>query len=84
MEVKEQIISVHRKFTKGRKCTFVKGGWLNRYLGKEAVSDEVEYHVCWWMALNVKDLKTSCKRSSGKKKTDVEVVVVEESSRCLR
>ena len=83
-EVKEQIISVHRKCVKGRKCAFVKGGLLNRYLGKVALSNEIEYHVCWWMALKVKDLKTPCKRLSGRKKTDAEVVVVERSSRSLR
>eukprot|EP00957_Ditylum_brightwellii_P060772 4614142-Ditylum_brightwellii.AAC.1 len=57
-EVKEQIISVHRKCVKGRTCAFVKGGLLNRYLGKVALSDEVEYRVFHWMALMVKDLKT--------------------------
>eukprot|EP00957_Ditylum_brightwellii_P097386 7417312-Ditylum_brightwellii.AAC.1 len=36
------------------------------------------------MALKVKDLKTPCKRSSGRKKRNAEVVVVEESSRSLR
>eukprot|EP00957_Ditylum_brightwellii_P089831 6841148-Ditylum_brightwellii.AAC.2 len=56
---------------KGRKCAFVKGGLLNGYLGKE-------------IGLKVKDLKTPCKRSSGRKKMDAEVVVVEESSRSLR
>ena len=45
-EVKEQFISAHRKCVKGRKCAFVKGGLLNRYLGKVALSDEVEYFVC--------------------------------------
>eukprot|EP00957_Ditylum_brightwellii_P183588 13983931-Ditylum_brightwellii.AAC.1 len=57
-EVKEQIISAHRKCMKGRKCAFVKGGLLNKYLGEVALSDEVEYHVCCWMAPKVKDLKT--------------------------
>eukprot|EP00957_Ditylum_brightwellii_P071331 5422207-Ditylum_brightwellii.AAC.1 len=57
-EVKEQFISVHRKCMMGRKCAFVKGGLLKRYLGKVALSDEVEYSVCRWMALKVKDLKT--------------------------
>ena len=71
--VKEQIISVHRKCMKGRKCAFVKGGLLNRYLGKVALSDEVEYRVCQWMALKVKDLKRPCKILSGRKKTDAEV-----------
>eukprot|EP00957_Ditylum_brightwellii_P185120 14097344-Ditylum_brightwellii.AAC.1 len=56
-EVKEQIIPVHRKCVKGRKCAFVNGGLLNTYLGKVALSDEVEYCVCCWMALKVKDLK---------------------------
>eukprot|EP00957_Ditylum_brightwellii_P197499 15047547-Ditylum_brightwellii.AAC.1 len=73
-EVKEQIISVPRKCVKGRKCAFVKGGSLNRYLGKVALSDEVEYSVFWWMALKVKDFKTPCKRLSGRKKMDAEVV----------
>eukprot|EP00957_Ditylum_brightwellii_P169713 12917845-Ditylum_brightwellii.AAC.1 len=73
-----------RKCTKERKCAFVKGELLNRYLGKEALSDEVEYCICWWMALKVKDLNTSHKRLSDRKKTDAEVVVVEESSRRLR
>eukprot|EP00957_Ditylum_brightwellii_P101953 7770724-Ditylum_brightwellii.AAC.1 len=36
------------------------------------------------MALKVKDLKTPCKRLSGRKKTDAEVVAVERSSRSLR
>eukprot|EP00957_Ditylum_brightwellii_P046517 3530518-Ditylum_brightwellii.AAC.1 len=55
-----------------------------RYLGKEALSDEIEYHVCLWMALNVKDLRTPCKISSDRKKMDAEVLVVEESSRRSR
>eukprot|EP00957_Ditylum_brightwellii_P207498 15353243-Ditylum_brightwellii.AAC.1 len=50
-DVKEQTISVHKKCVKGRKCAFVKGGLLNRYLGKVALSDEAEYCVYWWMAL---------------------------------
>eukprot|EP00957_Ditylum_brightwellii_P092206 7019696-Ditylum_brightwellii.AAC.1 len=50
-EAKEQIISVHRKCVKGRKCAFMKGGLLNRYLGEVVLSDEVEYRVCRWMAL---------------------------------
>eukprot|EP00957_Ditylum_brightwellii_P127311 9707489-Ditylum_brightwellii.AAC.1 len=36
------------------------------------------------MALKVEDLKTPCKRLSGKKKPDAEVVAVEESNRSLR
>ena len=68
----------------GRKCAFVKGGLLNRYLAKVALSDKVEYRVCWWMALKVKDLKRPCKILSGRKKTDAEVVVVERSSIGLR
>eukprot|EP00957_Ditylum_brightwellii_P105475 8040668-Ditylum_brightwellii.AAC.1 len=66
-EMKEQIISLHRKCVKGKKYAFVKGGLLNRYLGKVALSNEVENRVCWWMALKVKDLKRPCKILSGRK-----------------
>ena len=60
-------------------------GWIvNRYLGKVALSNDVEYRVCWWMAIKVKDLKRPCKILSGRKKTDAEVVVVQRSSRSLR
>eukprot|EP00957_Ditylum_brightwellii_P013710 1033938-Ditylum_brightwellii.AAC.1 len=43
LTVKLFFCTVQRKCVKGRKCAFVKGGLLNRDLGKEALSDEIEY-----------------------------------------
>eukprot|EP00957_Ditylum_brightwellii_P013549 1021547-Ditylum_brightwellii.AAC.1 len=67
-EVKDQVIFSHRKCVHDRKCESVKGGLMNRNLGKEAFLDEVEYRVCQWMAQKLKDLKIPCKRSSSCRK----------------
>ena len=42
-EVKERIMDTHRKCDYGRKSSFVKGGLLNSYLGKNCFSAELEF-----------------------------------------
>eukprot|EP00957_Ditylum_brightwellii_P197266 15029043-Ditylum_brightwellii.AAC.1 len=59
---KNQLLSSHRKCVKSWKCMFVNGGVLDQYMGKKALSGKVEYHVCWYMTLELKGIKMPQKR----------------------